>query len=140
VKEVLPAPVATPALKNLGNVGLCEIAKAAYAQWVMTAGGAKKAESPSATTHDHVADHEEPHEEHGDQAPTVRICRWPDVTPVQEEGGREKCQYQGHDERRRRARLVELPASLGVLSAGEHLRAAMRVCAPELVHMALRIL
>ena len=140
MKEVLTAPVATPALNNLCNVALWEVAKAAYAQWVMTAGGAKKAESPGATTHDHVADHEEPHEEHGDQAPTVRICRWPDVTPAKEEGGREKCQHQGHDERRRRARLVELPASLGVLSAGERLRAAMRVCARKLVHMALCIL
>jgi hypothetical protein len=123
VKEVFTTPVATPALKNLCNVRLCEVAKAAYAQWVMATGGAKKSEPPGATTHYHVADNEEPHEKHGDQAHTVRICRWPDVTPAQEEGGREECQYQGHDERRRRARLVELPASLRVFSAGEHSRA-----------------
>jgi hypothetical protein len=123
VKEIIPAPVATPALKDFGDLRLCRVPKTAYTQWVAAAGGTKKAESPGTATHDHVGDHEEPHQKRGDQAQPVRICRRPDITIVEEDDGCEKRQHHSHHNGRRRARLVELPTSLGVFNAGERLRA-----------------
>ena len=125
VKQVITAPLAAPALKDSLDLALCGVAKAAGAQWVLTAGGARQPELARASARDLVGDDEAPtHKhpvDHGEQGDPRCKCRWPDIFVDNEHIEYADYEKESIDHDRRRRWLVEERCSLRVLRAGEHL-------------------